>query len=215
MLRPATGTAEARPPDRSGTCDEEEIRMKRIGMMIALLALALSVTRAAASPAYFYFYYDFTTSVQPFGAAAMPANMLTAYTLLHEVDPVATDGIVPIDAPANGYAALSNTNGATAVYMAAKAQGGGEMVRVSFQAKDLYGCGRCAVIGYVGEGLPIELVGFTKLGMLKTGWTDYTFDVPTQAQTVVVAIGILNLDMTKKLQRAGVDNVEIQFLGDQ
>jgi hypothetical protein len=187
--------------------------MKRMSAMMALLVLALSVSHAAATPARFETDYDFTLSVAPWGAGAIPMSMVTPVNLLHEVEPIVGMGIAA-PPPANGYAALTNPNGAVASYMTVKAQGAGQLVRVNFQARDLYGCGRCAVIAYVSKGMPDSIIGFQKVGMLKAAWGDYTLDVAGDAMDVVVAIGIYNLDMTKKLQRAGVDNVQIQFIGD-
>src|SRR4051794_17749401 len=109
--------------------------MKRIGTLIALLSLALTVTRAAAAPQIFELDYAFDNSLEGFQGGAVDMSQLTSTTLVHAVEPTDTMGTELGLLSPNGYAALTNANGADAVYMIAKVQGYAQVVRLTFQGR--------------------------------------------------------------------------------
>jgi hypothetical protein len=88
-------------------------------------------------------------------------------------------------------------------------------VRVEFVARDLQTCGRCAMIVYAGRGKPQGIGSFQKVGdVLDAQWQYYRYQDLLDGPNPVVAVGILNMDDSKDMQVAGIDNLRVTFLDD-
>ena len=189
--------------------------MKRLSTLIlalTLLALIVALARPAAAAALNDFFYDFNATLEPFEAGAADQSLVNDQTLRHEFERALA--VSDSRTSVNGYAALTNDTGTLAVYMMTDVHGVGQAVRIQLLAKDLDGCARCALIVYTGSAKPDGIAGFAKVDLLKKSWNYYEYQAMIDTDDVVVAIGIMNLDQTNTVQRAGVDNMQITFLDD-
>ncbi len=187
-------------------------------MVLAVLALVFAQARPAAA-AWSEQFYDFNYTTDPFQALADAPGNVDAQTLLLHHDCYVGDRIrSALGSPAgrdNGCAMLTNSHGARFVSLMAPLKGSGIEVRVEFIARDLKTCERCAMIAYAGSGKPQGIGSFQKVGaVLDPQWQYYRYQVLLDGSNPVVAVGILNLDDSKDMQVAGIDNLRVTFLDD-
>jgi hypothetical protein len=187
-------------------------------MVLAVLALVFGQVRpaAAARSEQFYNFNDTTDPFQPLADA--PGNV-DAQTLLLSHDCSIGESIADALGSAaglnNGCAMLTNIHGARFVILMAPLKVSGIEVRVEFIARDLKTCGRCAMIVYTGSGKPQGIAGFQKVGpVLDSAWQAYAYQERLDGPNPVVAVGILNMDDSKDMQVAGIDNLRVTFLDD-
>lgn len=189
-------------------------RLMTLLVALTILGVMASMARPAAAAATDYFF-DFNTTLEPFHALNIgpPTTNDNALTLGHDCfDGDLTAGLQGLD---NACARLTNDNGASFVAMLGQVKGDGIAVRVQFLARDLGGCKRCAMIVYAGRDKPQGIGSFQKVGPVLTGeWAYYEYQVWLDGCDPNISVGIMNLDGTKGLQRAGIDNLHILILDD-
>jgi hypothetical protein len=189
-------------------------RLMTLLVALTILGVMASTVRpaAAANTAYFF---DFNTTLEPFrGLTISPTSTRDqVLTLGYDCfDGDLTSGPQGLD---NGCARLTNSEGASFVAMLGQIKGEGIAVRVEFLARDLKGCARCAMIVYAGRDKPQGIGSFQKVGpVLTSEWAYYQYQVLLDGSDPVISVGIMNLDGTKSVQRAGIDNLHVSILDD-
>ena len=152
-------------------------------LMIALLSMTFLSAPSPAAAAEKY-HYDFQKTYQPWvpGAWLYP---VTKDTLRVKYEKTA--------AGLNGFAALTVLS-TDAVWMLNAFEPTGNTVTVQFDARRLTATEYLVPIIYVGDGKPSGIGDFQKVGLtLDASWQTYTFETTLKAETIVVALGFMDL----------------------
>jgi hypothetical protein len=186
------------------------ISLLLISGLLAGAPAAPVAPEAARAPEHQRLVFDFEVSLEPFIAGASNHKYPGKRALRREAEARGTRH--PTD---NWHAALTNT-GSDIIYMVAPVAGVGQALRVEFVARDLRDCERCAMVVYEGLTAPEGIAGFERVGdsTLRAEWASFRWQRTINGQANYVAVGVLNLDRSTKLQRAAIDNLRITFLDD-
>jgi hypothetical protein len=194
---------------------KEGLSMKRLTtwlLALTILGVMASTVRPAAAASAVY-VFDFNNTLEPFHALTFSPTSTSDQVLTLGRDCFDGELTAGLDGLDNGCARLTNGDGASFVAMLGQIKGDGIAVRVEFLARDLKGCGRCAVIVYAGRDKPQGIGSFQKVGpVLDREWAYYQYQVLLDGSDPVISVGLMNLDGTKGMQRAGIDNLRVSIL---